>query len=508
MIRSFVHGCNNGNLFTVKHPFCANCHARSEWLTAYHSAMLEIGKASLRNALLVPSTVALISFCYIFLQSAFIISNSKFLSLVSFLLVFNLSGYGFIRWFYADNRKEINADFVTDWGNGIYTIWPHPILLYIIPFRSTPFVLWAFVSILLQILLSGTTTKLKDDEIDTQESRMDSYKWYYTVGALIGLTAPLQNQGFFSLLTYVAGYLLITFLDKKSRKNIKPILERISLSFLIFATIPLINFRKLYLDGPWYQRIPISTNLKNEGYFYAEYYIWFQCLGFFPLFALVICWFFLDKEQIKIYLPTIPVFLICCLIQMQYYVNFNIKYLYPTWGVLASIMVPIVLRNIASKIKDEEVQGSFIALSLILVFTTVVSSFMGLNRQWKNYSPKWNEQYEKVAEHLIKNTNRNAVFYSSGYLYNPVTILAGRTLFKSHERDLFELGFNWNKVSDSMKTLQTRLESGEEISVDYYFEDTSHPDNFIKAKADFWDQVFIYENFQIYTHKNGAKKAI
>lgn len=271
---------------------CYQCRARSQWITAYHSSLLLLAGASFRSALIWPSTIAMTSFVAMFIFACqlansrynFKTSNSIFLPLISLFLFLNLSGLGFINIFDSRNHFKKDIDFVYHVARSQTTFWLHPLLHYIISYRSAPFILHISASILFLLLNqnkrntgklstntnrpnenslsplshhqsdSSTDDSLFDDILYGSDSlqrnrrssdsfenrstkskkRNEKPKEYPIIGILIALLIPLQHQAFFSIAIYYLSYVSFAILQKAvSKVQIQSQISYQSLEILI-----------------------------------------------------------------------------------------------------------------------------------------------------------------------------------------------------------------------------------------------------------------------------------
>ncbi|OHS99722.1 hypothetical protein TRFO_33798 [Tritrichomonas foetus] len=492
LINSFVTGWNSGrsNIFSIKHPICYQCRARSSWFSAYHSSMLIMSGASLNMALFVPSLIALTSFLFIFFMISFLLSESKFLPFVSLFMILTMGGFGFMSWFSAKGRRDMNADYV--YNNGFSnSCWLHPILLYLIPHRNIPFILYSFSSILAIFI----------------KMKKPSPNEYIAIGILAAFTAPMQHQGFFSILIYLISYFAILFFNERNNRNLMKViwksLQKMIIAFVVVVFIPLMNYRKTGMDLSWIRFELLWNEQIQNGYYFPLLVLWFQNLGFYPFLALFVLWFFLEKKQLLLYLATLPGFIIGNIILFQQINYHSIFFFYTTWILFGCILVPIALKKISFSFKNEETQGVFLALSIIFISTTSASSLLGLKKQW-NYDQKiWYEAEEKVADFIIKNTKKSDIFLAPDSIFNPVTTLAGRTSFKTHPRTNLEMNYIWFYYRDEVAKLVKNPESDILPMITYILQhDRQHYEEHLNKTAigenGPWKLVFAYESYQLF----------
>lgn len=611
LINSFLKGSNSGfsNIIVIHHPMCYQCRARSQWITAYHSAILILsGCPSLRLAMVVPSIIVMTSFCFIYIfvvQTIINMANPRltksnstplFLPFVSLFLLLNLSGMGFFRWFYAVNRNHNFVDFVSVIGKDETTNWLHPILQYILSYRSSPFILHISSSIILLFMSEERCFKKKrshSEDISNNNNQNDSNKKqslpeydnnnsifdsenisakptdefnenryqikqvqkqneYSLIGTLLGLTVPLQHQGFFSIGMYVILYIIVEFVYShiakavnKNKVNISlifsnlnipsiklffinfgnsckadfidtffsPAIQKMIVCFAIISSVSLIQYRKTGMDLDWIHREVLWSDNIKQGSFFPSIVQWYSNLGLYPLFVLIFVWFFLDVLHIKFLLPTVPIFIIGNYISFQSVSKYNFLFFYPTWGLVSCIFVPIALQKLTNlnfvkteenkknKSANEEIQGVFLGFSILFLLSCTLSSLMGINRQWKKKSPLWGDAEDNVADYIIHNTKKNDVFLTTEGSYDPVSLLAGRTSFKMSNFHLFAHNKVWFLYNDDIQKLRQNPNLGILPMITFYLEHSRRDNDKHLKKPDMnqsWSLCFRYESYNLY----------
>ena len=559
---------------------CYQCRARSQWITAYHSAILILsGCPSLRLSIIVPSIIALTSFCTIFIfvvQAAINMTNSKLtksnskpliLPFVSLFMILNLGGMGFFRWFYAENRRQNFVDFVFTIGKDESTNWIHPIL-------NSNWKYFKKKQALSDELSKNTDENKKrtfseydnsDDNLDFEKNKMkpignndqhnenrcrikqvQKQNEYSLIGVLIALSIPLQHQGFFSIGIYVIFYIIIDFIFTEISKakqgnrlnfskvftyNINlsliksiirkytnifkndfvdtffsPAIQKMVICFLVVSSISLIQYRKTGMDLEWTHReILWSENIK-QGYFYPSIVHWYKNLGLFPFYSLIIIWFFLDPIHIKFLLSALPIFIIGNYVSFQTIPKYNFLFIYPTWALVSCIFVPISLHKLSNfnsgkKDENEEIQGVFLAFSILFVISCTLSSVMGLRRQWSRKSVIWTISEENVADYIIHNTKKNDVFLTSESIFDPCSLLAGRTSFKMSSFNLFSNNKVWFFYNNDIDKLRTNPNLGILPMISFYLEHSRKDLDKHLKKPDMnetWSLCFRYESYNLY----------
>lgn len=446
IMNSFYHGVNSGllNIFKIRHPSCYQCTCRSRWITALNSAMLQIGYSSIHQSLAIPSIIITTSFIFIYLNFADLFLNSVFCSLISLLIFFFAGGLGFKNLLYKEVRKKQKLDFIQDTGF-FQTHWCHPLLQYILPSRPSQFSLGIVISILYLL-----TICLKQ-VMKRREMAM--------IGILFGLLPGTQFQVFQTISIYLIICFILHFdfhFDQKKRS--KEQMFGLAIFFIAFLCTSLLQFLQFIVPRNTNANIlikqPIYLHLIQKGFFFPTVKFWFDALGIFPVFSLFLSWFVIDAQLMKLYIPSVIVFIWANNTLFQQIDYMNITVFYPCWMILASVVYIETLKRLIFLPKSEELQGFLFGISIFLVFMNVASGIYGYSSLKNNFDKKWSLFEEEAAKWIAKNTPKKAVFISSSDRYDVVSTLAGKVQFL-HSRSLCHLyGFNdLNRTLEIQKLL-------------------------------------------------------
>jgi hypothetical protein len=290
MMNSFYRGANSGNMniFKIKHTSCFKCHARSRWLTAFHSAMMMSGFSGERMAFVGPSILMFGSFSFMLMRLAKSFLKNFILAIAVLILALFAGGLGFFDWFDVGQGKDL--DFVFNTGLKT-TEWSHPLFHYIFGHRPSQMSLCIAVAII--YLLSEAP------------SRRDMA----CAGILAGLLPACQHQAFLGMIVWLIVYGAIDFVT--GRKQIQDKLRQFvsfGIFFAISGLVPLIHyaprqFRTSMMKSEYYWQ-----GVVNRGAFFPKIRLWWDALGVFGLIVLVICWLAFDVRLLKLYIPSLAAF--------------------------------------------------------------------------------------------------------------------------------------------------------------------------------------------------------
>lgn len=449
LINSFYHGVNSGilNIFKIRHPSCYHCICRTRWMTALNSAMMRIGYSSLRQSLVIPSILMLSSFNFIFLNFANLFLNSIFCSLVSLLVLFFAGGFGFKNLLYKEIRRKEKLDFIQNTGF-TQTHWNHPLFQYVLPFRPAQFSLSIVISILYLLSIKSKQVLKRREMI--------------IIGILIGILPATQFQVFLAMLVYLIIFEIIHLdfhFDQKKRLKGKVI--GLLLFVIAFVCTSFLQFLQFIIPRNTNAKIllkqPISLHLIQKGVYFPTFKFWFEALGFFPFFTLILSWFVIDAQLMKFYIPSFFIFIWANNTLFQQVDYMNITVFYPCWMVIASIVYIKTLKGLIYWPKSEELQGFFFGISIFLVLFNVASGFYGFVHISNNFVQKWSPYEEEAAKWIASNVPKKSVFISSTYDFDVVSTLAGKVQFL-HSPSLCHL-YGYNELNRTIEIQKLLNES-------------------------------------------------
>ena len=427
LINSFRWGANGGfvNLFKIRHPACYKCVARSRWMTAVNSAMMMVGGAGLRVAMMVPSLLLVVSMCFLLQKLA-----AKFvkMSAVCLLLFLFCGGLGFFEFFEDGVRMKRDLDFVFDLGTR-HTEWSHPLFHYMFPYRPSQLALCLVIGMM--IVVSGGLGKRE----------------FAFVGMVLGLLPAVQHQVFIGAVIYVSLYVGFVLLMKQVKWR-----EMASefITFAVFFSIPgfftLVHYLPRATNASLVTKNTFWEPLTKRGAFFAPLAVWWQALGPFVVVVLVVSWFVIQRDLVMLFAPACVVFVIGNLYQFQEYNRHSIILFYPLWMTPAVIVFVATFEQLVAMIRSEQGKGVITGMGIVLVVCSTASGMLGFVRLRKRHSKAITSDMETAAAWIAGNTPRKAVFISSAADYDIVVQLAGKVSYLHHPWFATRYGFQFGGV--------------------------------------------------------------
>ena len=480
MIQSFYRGVNSGlvNVYKIRHTACYRCIVRSGWLTAFHSAIMRSGYASLRCSMVWPSMVMFASVCYLFLNLARHFLESVVLCVLSMVLFLCAGGFGFCHWLEKAPRGNMSLDFVFNYGTGT-TQWSHPLFHYIFGFRCSQLGLCVVLSAFLVL------TKLK---------RESNGRELVFLGMLFGILPGVDPA--LCVMSFV--YLGLFFASSRILPTRIPVLF---VTFVIVSGVLLIQYVPRETYKPQIPAGGFYAGLQKNGVYFPAMTCWFDALGFLPLLALVVCWFFIDHEMVRFYLPSVVIFLIANSHVFYPYYRHNIKVFYPLWMTFAAIVTMQTMSVASEKPKAEEAKGVVIGFFALIWLCSIWSSVLGYYRLRRNSAEMWTEEDERVADWIVDNTPKKAVFVDCGYDYSPVSALAGKVLYAQSEKIAWINGYNTSGRADEIRKLVSAVSPRIAPKVKYLVRSRKCKQETSPGTANGWMHAFDHGNYTIYERR-------
>ena len=255
-----------------------------------------------------------------------------------------------------------------------------------------------------------------------------------------------------------------------------PFISVSSLQFLQFI-IPRNNNANILVKQP------ISLHLIKKGVFFPTIKFWFEALGFFPIFSMLLSWFVIDIQLIKFYIPSVFIFIWANNTLFQQVDYMNITVLYPCWMVLASIVYIETLKKIISLPKSEELQGFIFGISIFLVLMNVASGIYGFSQIRNNIVKKWSPLEEEAARWIATNTPKKSVFISSSDTFDVVSTLAGKVQY-FHSPLLCQL-YGYNELERTVE-IQNLINESDSTSIAFKVEYIVNTDKGIDRRLIHW----------------------
>ena len=491
LMNSFFHGVNSGivNIFKIRHPYCYKCVARTNWLTALHSAMMKVCGLSTNKALAYPSVLYIFAFSYIIQQLTYEIVGSTLFSVICIYLVYFLGGPGFIHYADKDIKQYGNVDFVFSWGSTT-TQWSHPILQYMFAFRQSQYALCLAASIILLMRRS-----IKRAEM-------------FLVGCFLGLLLPTQFPVFVAGCLYSLIYFALNSTIKgKSEKNIIISMISFAVPFGCIIALPLFHFIPRETNDSLFRSQMFFGDAISEGSSFPFLSTWFKSIGIAMIIA-PIAFFIMKKENNYMLISSLVVFIIGNYISSSHYTRMNIHFLYPFVIPNMCIAMVYVFNYFSSSVKDEETQGILLGFSFVFTILMTISALYGFIKLYTSKDEYWTKEDEEVAEWIVKNTPKKAVFIANYNDMSLVTLLAGKVLYLHSTRLVWLNNFQLGTKHQEIESLLRDPASNDIIpKVEYCLHSEKENDQFIiPDSVGKWSIVYNNNSYVIYKRNLEYKK--
>jgi hypothetical protein len=426
---------------------------------------------SLRTSLSVPSLFLFFSINFLVLKLAHRFLGSCILSVGSLVLFLFAGGLGFLDWFKPEGHSSIDFDYVFNSG-GYLSMWSHPLFHYLFAYRPAQLAL-ALVLCLLHVL----RTRLHASE-------------FAFIGIVLGVLPAVQHQVFLGALIWLA---FSVTLAEKEKQFTGPAVGLTA--FAIVAAVPLLQYMPRDTTIPVCVFEPFWHQAAQRGRFFPALAVWWHSLGLFALVTIVIPWPFVDRRLLKVYIPSMAVFLFANACRFQGDPRQNIVLFYPFWMVVATIVFVDVFRGIAAVLPSEELQGIAIGAGIFVFAVSIASAIVGFANLTGLTANVWTSDALEVAEWIVANTPRDALFVASNGDFDVVCQLAGRVQVIQSDYRAWMAGFEVAHREDAVTEL---LETGEaEILPEVEFV-VNCPEGRKRIEAgDNWEVVFAVGEYEV-----------
>jgi hypothetical protein len=266
--------------------------------------------------------------------------------------------------------------------------------------------------------------------------RARAKKLNFLLGLLIGLLPTVQHQAFIAGLILVVGNRCLNW-EQLGKHEILGF----AIPFGVLLATQIIHFWPSETNLPLCQRSNLWDDLTERGIFFAPICLWWGALGIFGVVTLCVCWFFVDKHILKIYLPAMVVFLLGNFFNFQCMPRDNILLFYPGWMLAASVVFIATLVRFAQWPETEQGKGIATAWATVFFVCAVVSALIGLSRLRGERLEIWGTEFEKIGNWIQDNLPIKAIVVipTDGEL-SPVSTIAGRRVISLSDIHLIAVG--------------------------------------------------------------------
>ena len=435
LVNSFLTGCNRGRLspFLLSHPYGVDLSASTRWFSAYHSASLVTGLASIRSAFMIPSFLLLMSSIGLLYHIAVNFSRSEFVAACSVFMFMFVGGFGFVYHWRVGTGNSPEVDYIHVLENGREVEWGSALLDYLIPMRWGQ---WSLSLILGAILCLS--------EIAFRMKKTVEHKEFYTfAGALLGFLPVLDARLIFPCAVFLAVFCILHF------RSARTIVGWIAFAVPCGALIALqFTYIVVYLISETGVAVtPMWSSLSDRGVIMPAVMLWLENLGVFSILSLLVCWGFLSGKQVRFYLPGVAVFVVCNLVKFQEESRLNFVVLYPFWVSLAVVAVASSFQGVMNLTEDAHTKGALCAWCILFVSLSSLSGMLGVTRQFNNRTTLWSAIEQKASEWIQTGTKYNSVFLGNCSRVDASVVLGGRRVFCIDSSARSHAGFRVDKAA-------------------------------------------------------------
>ena len=452
IISSFACGCNNkrNGLYDILTPFFANEKLAYPFIPDFLSGVLmATGKATIRAALFYPSALMCLSFFVGMYSLSFRFSLSHAASFLSCIIFPNLGGLGWINYIcYPDIGY---GNWIHYWGKNQYEYWFHALFHIITPQRSAlfafPLCYWTLYSLIVGV-------KKKDIRL------------FILAGIFTGFTPLVQVHGYVTMAQWSIVFCLVTSFSLKKRKKSWIKFIKLWAAFAIVANVmafPQLTpfIKRISTSSKFMQINPIWKTRDKEKYgnFFGPIILWWRGLGIFGAIAIIFGFAAMKKQQIKMYIPSMVVFLIANIIRYQPWELDNTKVFYDGWIPLA---LPVVSQYLLILYKNKKLRILFYLFLFASCFSAMLHSYDCLVSTVTIFS----KSDISFGYWIAENTPPNSIFVTSQWHAHPVESVGGRQLYIGFSGWITTHGINndrnkkYQSMLDNPNNLDAFIENG------------------------------------------------
>lgn len=445
LISSFAYGCNlnRKTMFSLVSPFFAGEPLSYPFIPNFYSAVLiKCFNTDMHHSIVLPS--------YIFAYSAFIVltaitkifcANDIPCIFVSYLFIFS-GGLGFTRWFTKSYRDEYNIDYVHQWGGERNEYWFQSLIHIMLPQRASLFsfpICWGVILILISA----------NDSINIGP--------FFAAGILVGILPQVHPHSIIALAEWGVVFAIIHFPIRSLSKMSYYISNYLALGCiaLLLGFLQCLPFFDR-LSHNFFKIAPIYEELPGRNYLT----LWWYGLGASIVLALIHVPIICNKRQIKIYIPSIIVFLLGNIIWYQPWSLDNTKIFNATFIPIAFTGISLFFYKLIIKF---DIKGAIVAF-LLFVFC-IASGCLAVAKMARVSYPLWSyaDAPYVISKFVIERTDPSSVWITDNSHINPIVCLAGRQTLVGYRGWLISHGLDDSKRTNAIYRLRYTPDDTREI---------------------------------------------
>ena len=423
----FVTSIKEQKVFPPNYTFLSGCKLHYPFLINSLSSSLSLFGTSLILSLLIPSYIICLLLIMGFYFLSYKISNNKKVSVLATLLFFLGGGLGFV--YFLDGSKSNITNFTKIFNDYYHTPtnfneenirWANPICDMIVPQRST-MAGWFMLMPCLWLLIDAVKNNKR--------------KSYIMLGILASTMPLIHTHSFLALGVISFGMFITYFFTRKNKKEffINWCIYGIIVLIIAFPQLIFWTFKQTSNNNYF---LRIQFNWVNH----FDPYIWFYIKNFGIVALFIIPAFIYEKgDNRKLFISAIILFLLAELVLFQPNEYDNNKLFFVSYMIFI-IMCSDWLILIFDKLK--KVPGR-IYLSVLVIILGTLSGILTIIREIKSGGEyeTFSSDMIKMSEYVRENTPTDAIFLTSTTHINPISSLAGRSVYVGSSLYVYFHGF-------------------------------------------------------------------
>lgn len=422
LLSGFSHGVNMKG--EIKTPFYARSRLLYPFLCDFYSSILvSAGGASFRVAFSVPTILLYISVYFSLRATAKVFTEIPGIPELSIFLYFSAAGDGW--------KYQINGDYIFDPNvNSVhcfgpsYGFWIHPLVHFLMPQRNG---LLSLPICCYVLILFGQNPHFE-------------YRNMILAGVLHGLLPMAAAHSFIAVGEYAIFFCLLFF-------PFKQIMKRQMFDYFykwcaygipaIVIALPQILYLNpmgrsmLSFKAIWYETFPdpILSPIKT----------WWVSLGPFALISIFGVWAKLTSQQRQLYIPSMGVFIVSCLIMYQPGGMDNTKVFFVAWLPYACVCVSIFFLELLKS------NTKLIFIVLPIFISMQLSSLICIFKAFLIPFPMFSPEQRDIGIWAMNSTRLFDSYLCSASHNNPIMSYAGRQVNMGYGGWIGSHGLNYNE---------------------------------------------------------------
>ncbi len=458
--------------FPPVYPNLAETQMRYPFLVDFLSSIFVYEGVPIAASITIPNLLlilALISLTYAFLRR---FAGNKEIAAIAMMLFFLNGNLGFAQFIEDYGQADDKGVFMRNLHKA-YSFLPEQNIQFMnltysvfIPQRAA---LMGFPIVMLLLILLWRIY------------RKEAEKWEFLLGGVLISIIPLIHASSFGVAGFIAFGVFLMDLIKKRRFDMNWVLFGIPLLLIALPQLAFIDeqVRTANFFGPQIGWMSRATS-------YGEFVdFWWRNIGVLLVVGTAGI-ALLKRDQLIFALPFLSIFLFSNLLRFQPWEWDNVKVLM-YWLLMLAAIGAIALYKLKEFLSRNDGTLANITMGL-LIFISIFSGVLTFIAWNSSNAVLWNKNEIRIAEYIIENTEKDALFLTAGKHNHLVYTLAGRQILAGYDGHLWSHGLAFQTQSRDSRIifLSGDIKTIRKWGVDYVFigpqeinEWNANPDAFI-----------------------------